>query len=240
MKFNIKEGRGLIFASLLIRFAYSTVFRMSAESVRVRGDGYIFIADMYRLAGKKMPGNVLKTKSNLEFLQILQSDLPSGINPVDVVKKGEERGTWIHPRMATYLASKMSPGFAYRVSKWIDEWKNHDDENKENYSQVIANIQPLKKRRQEAEVRDSLHLELGGVKEVKCENGIVDIVSEGTAIEVKKASNWKHAIGQASAYSSCTGLEPAVYLYDHAKMGDSRKSNIAKACSKIGVRLKFI
>lgn len=43
--------------------------------------------------------------------------------------------------------------------------------------------------------------------------GIVDVMTQNWVIEVKEASSWKHALGQALAYSVVTGREPAVALF---------------------------
>ncbi len=53
---------------------------------------------------------------------------------------------------------------------------------------------------------------LDGQTEVKVENGRVDIVTRTHAIEVERASNWKHAIGQSLWYALQTNLSPGIVL----------------------------
>lgn len=48
--------------------------------------------------------------------------------------------------------------------------------------------------------------------EVIIDSGIVDILTPDTVIEVKKATNWKHALGQTLAYSAELHRTPCVAL----------------------------
>ena len=48
--------------------------------------------------------------------------------------------------------------------------------------------------------------------EVIIESGIVDILTPDKVIEVKKADNWKHALGQTLAYSAELHKAPCVAL----------------------------
>jgi hypothetical protein len=57
--------------------------------------------------------------------------------------------------------------------------------------------------RMEVLVRNALALLLGAATKVKCEYGIVDILSSDEAIEVKAFAKWKHALGQCMAYGIC-------------------------------------
>jgi hypothetical protein len=77
--------------------------------------------------------------------------------------------------------------------------------------------------RMEALVRDRLALELGAVTEVRCEYGLVDVLSETEVIEVKSVGCWKHALGQCLAYGLCfMGRKVRIHLFadsgrwDHA------------------------
>jgi hypothetical protein len=49
-------------------------------------------------------------------------------------------------------------------------------------------------------VRDRIANEENGETEVKCGSGYIDVVTNEEIIEVKKAENWKYAIGQILAY----------------------------------------
>jgi len=50
-------------------------------------------------------------------------------------------------------------------------------------------------------------------REVAISTGIVDVMTPYEVIEVKAASQWKHALGQVLAYSHTTNLQPTVALF---------------------------
>lgn len=61
--------------------------------------------------------------------------------------------------------------------------------------------------------RDYLADNIQGSKaEVIIRSGIVDILTPDTVIEVKKANNWKHAMGQTLSYSAELHKKPCVAL----------------------------
>jgi hypothetical protein len=53
---------------------------------------------------------------------------------------------------------------------------------------------------------------LGGDREHKVQSGYVDILTDTHAIEVKRASDWKHSIGQAIWYGLQTNRTPGIIL----------------------------
>lgn len=53
---------------------------------------------------------------------------------------------------------------------------------------------------------------LKGQTEIGVENGRIDIVTYTHAIEVERADNWKHAIGQSLWYALQKNLEPGIVL----------------------------
>lgn len=65
---------------------------------------------------------------------------------------------------------------------------------------------------------------LDGVTEHKVQSGRVDIFTDQYAIEVKRASDWKHSIGQALWYAQQTNRQPGIILI--MKSMDDRKYGI--------------
>ncbi|MDQ3017417.1 MAG: hypothetical protein M3R25_11950 [Bacteroidota bacterium] len=59
---------------------------------------------------------------------------------------------------------------------------------------------------------ERIALALGGEAEVTVANGRVDVVTDSHAIEVERASNWKHAIGQSLWYGLQTNKQPGIIL----------------------------
>lgn len=76
----------------------------------------------------------------------------------------------------------------------------------------------------ESYYRDLLATELKGTTEHKVEGGRVDIITDLHAIEVKRASDWKHSIGQALWYGLQTNKTPGIILI--MKTQDDRKYGI--------------
>jgi hypothetical protein len=58
----------------------------------------------------------------------------------------------------------------------------------------------LKKQQPEDLVVSQLQSEWGGEREVECEAGFIDLLTQDKIIEVKNIINWKHAIGQVICY----------------------------------------
>jgi len=74
---------------------------------------------------------------------------------------------------------------------------------------------------------------LKGQTEIPVENGRIDIVTETHAIEVERASNWKHSIGQSLWYAQQKNLSPGIVLLvldeDDWKMGIRLNSTLQYA-----------
>lgn len=74
---------------------------------------------------------------------------------------------------------------------------------------------------------------LKGQTEVPVENGRIDIVTATHAIEVERASNWKHSIGQSLWYAQQKNLTPGIVLLvldeDDWKMGIRLNSTLQYA-----------
>ena len=68
------------------------------------------------------------------------------------------------------------------------------------------------------------------IEHYPCATGIVDIKTDRTAVEVKEASLWKAAVGQAIVYADCLGLVPEIALF-----GDYDYQPVLETCTKLGV-----
>ena len=93
----------------------------------------------------------------------------------------------------------------------------------------------------EHEIRDKLALYVHGEAEVNLGFlGKADVVSAFECIEVKKASNWKHALGQVCAYGTSPkicGKRKRIHLFDTE---GANIDKIKKVCSAfdVGVSLE--
>jgi hypothetical protein len=78
----------------------------------------------------------------------------------------------------------------------------------------------------ESAIRDAVHsfcLACGENAQVesRCDVGIVDVLTNTTAIEVKRLSDWKAAVGQSVCYATATQRYPEVVLYGDCTNGDT-------------------
>jgi hypothetical protein len=96
-------------------------------------DGYINATAMCQAAGKRWYDYArldtsdafvqqLSRSTGIPALQLIQSVTGGG----DQVPR-EERGTWVHPRIAIHLAMWCSPEFAVQVTGWVEEWYRTQD-----------------------------------------------------------------------------------------------------------------
>jgi hypothetical protein len=87
------------------------------------------------------------------------------------VKKGNSssftQGSWVHPLLATHLAQWISVSFFIKVSLWIDEWKNTNN-NKIIYNKALEDIKPNNNNLcVEKQIQSKMYNELGGNMEVE-------------------------------------------------------------------------
>lgn len=88
-----------------------------------KSDGYINATQLCKAGGKKL-NDYLRLDKTKEYLQAL--DRSAGY-PADLLihiimdGKNENRGTWVHRKVAYHLAQWISPSFAVQVSNWLDE-----------------------------------------------------------------------------------------------------------------------
>lgn len=88
-----------------------------------RTDGYVNATKLCKKAGK-LWADYSRLESTKAFLEALSRSMgiPIDVLIVSVVTgKNENRGTWVHPRVATHLAQWLSPEFAAQVSGWVEE-----------------------------------------------------------------------------------------------------------------------
>ncbi len=193
-----------------------TMRTINGQSIRQRSsDGYLSATDICK-AGGKLFGHYNENAKTREYITALTIEVNIPIVNLIESRKGgilTEQGTWVHPQVATHLAMWISPKFAVKVTRWIEEWKTYSSNNKTQYMHEINHLEPSNNSQIEAQVRDLLAREYHGTTEVQCSAGIIDIVTHQYVIEVKIIYKWKHALGQAQAYSMDMNLEPAVYLF---------------------------
>lgn len=106
--------------SLIVRSFNDTDIRQLST------DGYVDATEMCQANGKKFY-DYSRLKSTQKYLEALSRS--AGI-PVDLlirqvtVGENEERGTWVHPKVAIHLGQWCSPQFAVFVTDLVFAWMN--------------------------------------------------------------------------------------------------------------------
>ncbi|MEN9214756.1 MAG: hypothetical protein Q6K18_05890 [Gloeomargarita sp. DG_1_5_bins_55] len=101
----------------------------------------------------------------------------------------------------------------------------------------ITTVQPAPSPSSEALVRDRLAQSIPGSQtEVATPWGRIDILTPTEVIEVKRAGQWKQAIGQVKIYlQAYPNRQPRIHLFGTIK----QKTLIQKACKNQGIRCTF-
>ena len=90
----------------------------------------------------------------------------------------------------------------------------------------------------EKEVQRRLSFREKGKMEIPCPAGIIDIITETEVIEVKKASDWKAAVGQVLAYGAYyPSLRKRIHLF--SGVSSSMRKIIVDHCSTWGILATF-
>jgi len=96
-------------------------------------------------------------------------------------------------------------------------------------------IRKIDKDNLEFQIRNRLHKQIGGLKEVSTPAGRIDLLTDTEIIEIKRVSDWKAALGQILVYSA--------YYPEHQKrlhlFGNSKEleklTDIESACLTFNV-----
>jgi hypothetical protein len=178
--------------------------------IPIRKDGMINATELCKAGGKKF-NDYQRLKQTQEFISELEKSENIPESKLIIVKHGgisksidslnpKLQGTWVHPLIATNLASWISSDFAIKVSIWIEEWKQNNH-NKNIYYNELNNIKPDYNLQKEKEIKLRLQKELNGKIEIETESGFIDLLTDTEIIEIKVGKQWKHAVGQILIYS---------------------------------------
>lgn len=99
---------------------------------------------------------------------------------------------------------------------------------------------PSETRMLEVAVRNRLAKALGGDTEVVCNHGKADIVTSTEVIEVKKAEDYKHAIGQVLAYSHCfPTMQKRIHLFGKPEEIERYRLRAEQVCSSCNINVSW-
>ena len=107
-------------------------------------DGYLNATQMCKVGGKDMY-EYKRSDATKTFIQTLQGE--PGCFGLDLIQSrrggsADQRGTWIHPRVATHLAMWISPKFGVFITDIIDKWRTSDPDNHSEYMNQLATMKP--------------------------------------------------------------------------------------------------
>jgi hypothetical protein len=112
-------------------------------------------------------------------------------------------------------------------------------EKTERLSEMMASLDPVVEG-VEKQVVDRLQLEIGGEREVECEGGFVDLLTDEYIVEVKNIKSWKGALGQVLVYGNCFPKhKKCILLFHEIEITNEKKEFITRNCDKYDVTLIF-
>ncbi len=149
----------------------------------------------------------------------------------------ENRGTWLHPKVAIHFAMWISPKFNAKIVIWVNEWRQYDPKNKVKFMYELHNLEPSSNFQQEKNIQEKLKKDLNSEEEIKTPVGYVDLMTKNEIIEIKGASKWKHALGQIMSYGSFYPEHKKVIYLFGAESPDTHAENI---CATFDVEIRYI
>lgn len=159
-------------------------------------DGFVNATKICNSAGR-LWADFYRNRRTKKFLESLSSEVNLPIKNLVDCKWGAHQGTWVHPRVCTYLAQWISVEFSSKVTKWLETAKETVPSIASEYNDALIRLKDDNNNDDcEARVREKLASEVRGEQCVIGLHGEIDIVSPDEVIEVKRAGKYLHALGQ--------------------------------------------
>lgn len=221
------------------KFARSKVG--NCEVIIMKKNGYVNATKLCKEFGKKF-ANWYIIMTTKELIKVLEED--SNKKVMIQITTGSRyethlRGTYVHPLLVTNIANWISPIFALKISKWVDEWRNYSDINNQKYWNAIGNLEPSSNDQKELAIKLKLNKTLKGKLEAEIDDEFIDILTDNKVIEVKTAKLYKQALGQVLAYGiHYPDRQKVIYLFDLDDNFNVKK--VKKLYRKYDVKLKII
>jgi hypothetical protein len=203
----------------------------------IRKDGYINATKLCKAGGKKF-GNWFENKTTKLYIKKVSEYLNKPVKEIIIIKRGgdcKKQGTWVHILIATHIAQWISTDFSFKIAKWIEEWKDINN-NKEIYHKELKSLESDNiKDDKEKKIQLKLLKELKGQIEVETECGFIDLLTDTELIEIKDGILWKHGVGQLIVYSEYyPNHQKRLHLFD--MINDSK---INKICIKNNIIVTY-
>lgn len=233
-----------IYANMMGSVTTILSLETGAEVTEIRHyDGYINATKLCA-AGGKCWAKYNRNQRTAAFVAELTASLPTGtqiIQKITNVGNGQ-RCTWVHPRIATHLASWLSPKFASDVTELIEKARYSLPGLESEYQQGLSRVSSVDfQDRLESIVRDRLCATLPGAKvEVHGIHGPIDVVSDDEVIEVKHAPKYTHALGQVLGHAeSFPSKSMRIHLFGTPEELQNCRVDATNLLNKFGVAVTF-
>ena len=194
-------------------------------------DGYGSLTHMCK-AGGKQSSDYMRLEKTKAFVEKLSSVTGPETRLIEKINGGKDQETWVHPNILIDSAQWLGYGYEQIVRKYMEEKgiKLIEFEPK----QVLKEIR--KPKSYEHCVRNKLQKQRGGEMEVKCKGGDIDLLTSTHIVEIKKANQWKGAVGQVIIYAMEYPLHKKVIcLFRHEKITEKRKKYIVCCCKTLNI-----
>jgi hypothetical protein len=208
-------------------------------------DGYINATKLCKDGGKELFHYMEnKTSKRLidEFIQNLKIQRSQLIEVFKAGSRYELNGTYVHQDLIPHIASWVSPRFAVQISNILRQWRALSAENEFTYWSSLGECvvkYPSCSNQEEKKWQEWVASQENGQMEVSTRCGRIDVLSDLKIIEVKRAREWKHALGQLYAYSlEYPNHARVICLFDCS--GDLDKDIIVSTCQTLDVEVQFL
>lgn len=127
----------------------------NGTTIRQRvSDGYVNATAMCKANGREW-FTYARAERSREYIVALAASLGSPQNCGDLIRTitsgpNEQRGTWVHPRLAIDLARWISPAFAVWMDGWFLDWINNGHASKAEPSMTYADLRAMSPAQQAA------------------------------------------------------------------------------------------
>jgi len=132
------------------------------KTIRQREDGYISATDMCSSVGKYF-ADWQRLKSTDAYLQALERSVGFPTDQlIQIVNDGsnDERGTWVHRKVAIRLAQWLSPELAVQVDSWVEqlmttgkvELTEHPEQELDDIAVIRQMLNTMEKQRAELKI----------------------------------------------------------------------------------------
>jgi hypothetical protein len=200
-------------------------------------DGMVNATQMCQSVGKQFSKFMDMSKTK-RFLSKLAEELGTSTLMVDITRGGKQAGSFVHPRVLTWLACWCDIGFAVHVTKWVEQAKTSVTGVRDEYFAAISKIEYEPSSEQiERDVRIRLAGELGGTQCFIGVLGEIDLVTDDEVIEIKWVRRALHAVGQVLGHSrSFPEKGRRIHLFGDAdEFSRTNMSELRSMCSSLDI-----